>query len=712
MLFNNKYQEKEIIGKGGFGIVYKVFYDELHIYYALKFIQNTKNNESKNLQNEYGKKIETFKNISNKNIVQIKDNFYDELNKGYCIVMELCDGDLKDILNKYKPKGLPLNLIKKIFIQLNEALKIMKSKGCNNKDLKPENILIKYTDNNKTNFDIKLNDFGLSNKESTINNFINVKTKDYTAPEIDKKNYNDKSVLWSLGVILYELYTNKYIFESNNPKDREINRVNGIIIKETDNEMINNLIKKLIKTDVNERISWKEYFEDEFFKVNKVERVNIVKNDKNINNSGKEQIIKIKINVMKDNEKIKIFNGNEDINEKNIKIFLEENEIKKEIDNLKKGIYKIIIKINQNITNCKKIFSDCKNITEINFYNFDTKNVTDMSEMFSNCWILNDLNINNFDTKNVKNMSLMFYKCKNLKNINVTNFDTKNVTNMSGMFYGCLSLNNLNISNFNTRNVVDLSWMFNRCSSLINLEVNHFDTKNVVNLNRMFCFCSSLTVLDVTNFVTANVTDMSGMFCGCKLLTNLNVSNFNTKNVTNMSGMFYYCRSLINLDVNNFDTQNVTNMSDMFYNCKSLNNLEISNFDTKNVINMSAMFYNCKRIKTLEVNNFDTKNVINMSSMFYNCTSLNNLNVNNFDTSNVTNMCGMFYNCTSLNYLDVSNFDTSNVTNMSAMFYNCKSLNNLDINNFDTSNVTNRNEMLFGVDIMRKKNFASKCQIF
>ena len=122
--------------------------------------------------------------------------------------MELCDGDLKDILNKYKPKGLPLNLIKKIFIQLNEALKTMREKGINNKDLKPENILIKYSDNNKTNFDIKLNNFGLSNNESTINNFIKLNTKDYTSPEIDKK-------------IIYELCTNRYIFDADNPKDRE-----------------------------------------------------------------------------------------------------------------------------------------------------------------------------------------------------------------------------------------------------------------------------------------------------------------------------------------------------------------------------------------------------------------------------------------------------------------------------------------------------------
>ena len=55
-----------------------------------------------------------------------------------------------------------------------------------------------------------------------------------------------------------------------------------------------------------------------------------------------------------------LINGNEDISEKNIKIFIEDNEIKfkKEINNLKK-VYKIMIKTNQNI-NYKKMFLNVK----------------------------------------------------------------------------------------------------------------------------------------------------------------------------------------------------------------------------------------------------------------------------------------------------------------------------------------------------------------
>ena len=159
MNFKGKYQQIKIINSGAYGILFEVSEinnDKEH--FVLKMIK-------KELYKEYEKEIELMKNIKSKYVIQLKDSFYDEKNEGYCIVMELCDGDLRMILNKYKPKGLPLDIINKIFIQLNDALKAMIDINYTHRDLKSENILIKYTDNNKINFDIKLTDFGLSTNE-------------------------------------------------------------------------------------------------------------------------------------------------------------------------------------------------------------------------------------------------------------------------------------------------------------------------------------------------------------------------------------------------------------------------------------------------------------------------------------------------------------------------------------------------------------------
>ena len=154
MNFKGKYQKIKIINSGAFGILFEVSeINNVKEHYALKMMK-------KELYKEYKKEIELMKNIKSKYVIELKDNFYDEENEDYCIVMELCDGDLRMILNKYKPKGLPLNMINKIFTQLNDALKAMIKINYTHRDLKPENILIKYIDNNKNNFDIKLTDFG------------------------------------------------------------------------------------------------------------------------------------------------------------------------------------------------------------------------------------------------------------------------------------------------------------------------------------------------------------------------------------------------------------------------------------------------------------------------------------------------------------------------------------------------------------------------
>ena len=281
--FNNKYKSVKLIGKGEFGIIYKVLEIGTNNFYALKFINFININEIKIFEENYKNEIEIVKNIKNKYIIELKDYFIDKIHQSYCIVMELCDCDLRDILDKYKPNGLPINIIEKIFIQLNEALKIMQKKKYYHKNLKPENILIKYTDKNKTNFDIKLTDFGLSSNEmySNFEFHTNVGTfKIYKAPEVDDFKFNNKIDLWSLGIILYELYTNKYIFQSENPIKRINNRVKGRIEKETDNEMINKLIRKLIQVDINKRIGWEEYFNDDFFKIKKEKEMEIIFNKK------------------------------------------------------------------------------------------------------------------------------------------------------------------------------------------------------------------------------------------------------------------------------------------------------------------------------------------------------------------------------------------------------------------------------------------------
>ena len=76
---NNKYELKNIIAKGGFSMIYKVL-DKNNKIFALKFFSFAQNVK---LKEQFENEIEVMKNIKNKYIIELKDNFYDEINEGY-----------------------------------------------------------------------------------------------------------------------------------------------------------------------------------------------------------------------------------------------------------------------------------------------------------------------------------------------------------------------------------------------------------------------------------------------------------------------------------------------------------------------------------------------------------------------------------------------------------------------------------------------------
>jgi len=150
------------------------------------------------------------KELKGENFVELKEYFEDE--EGYYIVMEYCDCNLSDLLNSKYQEGMSIELIKKIFSQLNKALLKMNQSNITHRDLKPANILIKYikTDSNENEFIVKLSDFGLSTELSITQSELSFAgTFNYMAPEVENRKYSNKVDLWSIGVILYELKTCK-----------------------------------------------------------------------------------------------------------------------------------------------------------------------------------------------------------------------------------------------------------------------------------------------------------------------------------------------------------------------------------------------------------------------------------------------------------------------------------------------------------------------
>ena len=107
------------------------------------------------------------------------------------------------------------------------------------------------------------------------------------------------------------------------------------------------------------------------------------------------------------------------------------------------------------------------------------KLLTSTTYMFYYCSYLQSIDLSSFNTTNVKVMNSMFYNCSSLQSINLSSFNTTNVKDMNSMFYGCSSLQSIDLSSFNTTNVKDMSLMFEGCSSLRkeNVKISNYGKK-------------------------------------------------------------------------------------------------------------------------------------------------------------------------------------------------------------------------------------------
>ncbi|XP_051130502.1 serine/threonine/tyrosine-protein kinase HT1 isoform X1 [Andrographis paniculata] len=135
------------------------------------------------------------------------------------IVSELLPGmSLRKYLGSIRPKQLDLPVALNFALDIARAMDCLHANGIIHRDLKPDNLLL--TENQKS---LKLADFGLAREES-VTEMMTAETGTYRwmAPELystvtlrqgEKKHYNNKVDVYSFGIVLWELLTNRMPFE-------------------------------------------------------------------------------------------------------------------------------------------------------------------------------------------------------------------------------------------------------------------------------------------------------------------------------------------------------------------------------------------------------------------------------------------------------------------------------------------------------------------
>ena len=375
-----EYIIKQTLGKGSYGIVYKVQKKNTNEIYVIK--QIALRGLSQKEIDEVRQEAKILSSINSDFVVKYYDSF--EENDNINIVMEYCDeGDLNDFIIKKKESQTLIeeDLIWNLFIKITIGLAHIHQMKILHRDLKTMNIFL------KNGFQVKIGDLGVA-KILLKNSFAKtlIGTPYYLSPEIcQEKPYNDKSDVWALGCILYELCTFKHPFDAKSQGALILKIMNNTPenVNNTYSKDLCNLIHLLLEKESEKRPSCKDILNLDFI-VNKIKKLGLFNYIKNF-----IQEKNLLINV---NNNSKNINSNQNNSRYNLK-----NELyKKEIINSNK--YK---NINNNIQ-----FSGIK-INEIVLGNNTKSNIN--KQPISNRNLNNHALINNFfinDEKNKYNKKL------------------------------------------------------------------------------------------------------------------------------------------------------------------------------------------------------------------------------------------------------------------------------------------------------------------
>jgi len=210
-IFAGRYQVIEELGKGGMGKIYKVFDKEISAKIALKLLK-PEIVADKNTVERFRNELKVAREISHKNICRM----YDLGRDGglYYITMEYVPGeDLRNMIRMSRQLGAGTAII--VAEQICDGLAEAHRHGTIHRDLKPSNIMIDRDGN------VRIMDFGIARsveaKGLTGAGTI-IGTPEYMSPEqVEDKDVDRRSDIYSLGIILYEMLTGSVPFEGETP---------------------------------------------------------------------------------------------------------------------------------------------------------------------------------------------------------------------------------------------------------------------------------------------------------------------------------------------------------------------------------------------------------------------------------------------------------------------------------------------------------------
>ncbi len=216
-VFAGRYEVLGTLGKGGMGVVYRARDRQLDEVVALKLLRPEALAADPTLLERFKQELKLARRITHRNVLRTHD--FGETGGVPYISMEYVDGvTLKEVV--HSRGALPLGVGLSIAKQMCHGLGAAHAGGVVHRDIKPHNMLIL-----PETAELKIMDFGISRVSSVEPGSAGLTTAgtvmgtpDYMPPEQAQGRPADfRSDLYSLAVVLFEIFTGKLPFKGDNP---------------------------------------------------------------------------------------------------------------------------------------------------------------------------------------------------------------------------------------------------------------------------------------------------------------------------------------------------------------------------------------------------------------------------------------------------------------------------------------------------------------
>ncbi|MEK6574150.1 MAG: serine/threonine-protein kinase, partial [Chloroflexota bacterium] len=199
------------IGQGGMATVYKAYHAAMDRYVAVKVLPRQLA-ESKEFMGRFQQEARTIANLEHPHILPVHD-FGESGGITYFVMRFLDTGTLKE---RIAAGSLSLAEVDRLFTQLADALGYAHQRGVVHRDIKPSNVLV------DARGDVFLTDFGIAKLMEGAAQFTATGaitgTPAYMSPEQARgEKLDQRSDIYSLGIVLYEMVTGRVPFEAETP---------------------------------------------------------------------------------------------------------------------------------------------------------------------------------------------------------------------------------------------------------------------------------------------------------------------------------------------------------------------------------------------------------------------------------------------------------------------------------------------------------------